>query len=77
MLWQPEIPQRYRDASDTALVEMIRARRTELADRLMILGHHYQQDEVIRHADFIGDSLKLSQTAAAEESILGLIGLRL
>ena len=34
------------------------------ADALYILGHHYQTDEVIRHADATGDSLKLSQIAA-------------
>jgi len=44
----------------------ITARRRELGGRLLILGHHYQQDEVVRHADFTGDSLKLSQIAAAE-----------
>jgi len=66
MLWQPQIPAQYRDANDDALGEIIRARRSQFGDRLMILGHHYQQDEVIQHADFIGDSLKLSQTAADE-----------
>ena len=37
----------------------------------MILGHHYQQDEVIQHADFVGDSLRLSQTAAVESAKRG------
>ncbi|MSR69731.1 MAG: quinolinate synthase NadA [Phycisphaerales bacterium] len=66
MLWQPEIPQKYRDACPAELARLIAARRCELGQRLMILGHHYQQDEVIQHADFVGDSLKLSQIAAAE-----------
>ena len=38
----------------------------QLGAKLLVLGHHYQQDDVIRHADLIGDSLKLSQMAAAE-----------
>ena len=38
--------------------------RHQLADRLVILGHHYQRDEVIQFADFRGDSFKLSQQAA-------------
>ncbi len=66
MLWQPEIPQKYRDATQSDLAQLISQRRQELGGRLMILGHHYQQDEVIQHADFVGDSLKLSQIAAAE-----------
>ncbi len=41
------------------------ALRRELGDRLVILGHHYQRDEVIQFADFRGDSFKLSQQAAA------------
>jgi quinolinate synthase len=39
-----------------------------LGKRLAILGHHYQRDEVFRHADFSGDSLKLSQLAAKTEA---------
>jgi quinolinate synthase len=46
------------------LGEAIRARRQELGPSLVILGHHYQVDEVIAHADHTGDSLKLSQIAA-------------
>lgn len=44
----------------------IRAHKARFGKRLVILGHHYQQDEVIRFADFTGDSLKLSQLAAAQ-----------
>src|SRR5919108_289581 len=36
-----------------------------LGRRLVILGHHYQRDEVIRHADYTGDSFKLAQHAAS------------
>lgn len=39
--------------------------REALGDRLVILGHHYQRDEVFRHANFTGDSLKLSRQAAS------------
>ncbi|MFN9078115.1 MAG: quinolinate synthase NadA [bacterium] len=66
MLWQPSLPERYLNASDDELGAWIEARRRELGSKLLILGHHYQQDDVIRHADLVGDSLKLSQMAAAE-----------
>ncbi len=46
---------------------ILRARDT-LGERLVILGHHYQRDEVFRHADFTGDSLKLSRKAAASKA---------
>lgn len=64
MLWQPSLPEQYLKASPDELAGRITARRRELGDRLLILGHHYQVDEVIRHADLTGDSLKLSQAAA-------------
>ena len=66
MLWQPPLPDRYAQLSDAQLAEAIRARRAELGDDLVILGHHYQQDEVIQFADFTGDSFKLSQLAAEQ-----------
>ncbi|MBA4029091.1 MAG: quinolinate synthase [Planctomyces sp.] len=66
MLWQPSLPERYTKATPEELARDITARRRELGSRLLILGHHYQTDEVIRHADLTGDSLKLSQQAAHE-----------
>ncbi len=42
----------------------VRAARAVLGERAVVLGHHYQQEKVIRYADFLGDSLKLSQEAA-------------
>ncbi|MHC4976790.1 MAG: quinolinate synthase NadA [Planctomycetota bacterium] len=64
--WQPSIDEKYTRASAEELSEAIEARRRELGDALIILGHHYQTDEVIAHADFTGDSLKLSQLAAEQ-----------
>lgn len=64
MLWQPSLDEKYLKLSSADLAAAISRRREELGDRLIILGHHYQTDEVIRHADFTGDSLRLSQLAA-------------
>lgn len=64
MLWQPSIPERFTRMSDDQLVREITRLRAGLGDRVVILGHHYQQDDVIRFADFTGDSFKLSQLAA-------------
>ena len=46
------------------LVERAEKAREDLGDRAMVLGHHYQRDEVIRFADITGDSFKLAQAAA-------------
>ncbi len=68
MLWQPALPERYQRMTEDEMRVAIEARRKELGDDLLILGHHYQQDAVVEHADMLGDSLKLSQMAA-EESV--------
>lgn len=65
MLWQPSLPERYTSMPEPDLADAIEDRRRRLGDHLVILGHHYQTDRVIRHADFTGDSLKLSQLAAS------------
>jgi quinolinate synthase len=52
-------------ASDPGLVERAHAARSALGDRVFILGHHYQRDEIIALADVTGDSFKLAQQAAA------------
>ncbi|MDT7545579.1 MAG: quinolinate synthase [Actinomycetota bacterium] len=51
-------------ASDPTLVARARAAKEALGDRLFVLGHHYQRDEVIQFADVTGDSFKLAQQAA-------------
>mgnify|MGYP000394739622 FL=1 len=56
------------EASDPKLVERAIAARAALGDRAMILGHHYQRDEVIAFADITGDSFKLAQAAEANTS---------
>lgn len=51
-------------ASDPTLVARATAARNSLGSKAMILGHHYQRDEVIQYADITGDSFKLAQAAA-------------
>ena len=51
-------------ASDPHLVERAKAARAALGSKAMVLGHHYQRDEVIAFADIRGDSFKLAQAAA-------------
>jgi quinolinate synthase len=57
------IPRRYALMDGEELDRRISAARAELGEKLVILGHHYQRDEVIRYADARGDSFKLAQFA--------------
>jgi quinolinate synthase len=59
------IPDDYLRLSDDEMDARIGAAKQTLGERLVILGHHYQRDEVIKFADFTGDSLKLARTAAS------------
>jgi len=54
------------EASDPQLIERARVARAALGDRALVLGHHYQRDEVIAFADITGDSFKLAQAAAQQ-----------
>src|SRR5215471_11088207 len=54
----------YRGLSNEELARRINAVRAEMGSRLLILGHHYQQDEVIALSDLQGDSYQLSRMAA-------------
>jgi len=64
---QRPLPDDYTLAAPAELEARIAAAKAELAERLLILGHHYQRDEVIRWADSRGDSLKLARYAAEND----------
>jgi len=61
---QAPLPDSYTLASPDEIESRIAAAKLALGDRLLVLGHHYQRDEVIRWADKIGDSFKLAKFAA-------------
>ena len=53
---------------DMAIAERISELKQQLGDDLLILGHHYQRDSIVMHADFLGDSFMLSQKAAESDA---------
>lgn len=59
------IPRYYAEMDGAELDQRIAAAKEKLGTRLVILGHHYQRDEIIKYADYRGDSFKLAQLAAA------------
>jgi quinolinate synthase len=63
----------HKELDNSALAARIRAIREDWGKRLMILGHHYQQDEVIEHSDLRGDSLRLSQLAAENRECRAIV----
>ncbi|WP_177243887.1 quinolinate synthase NadA, partial [Microbacterium sp. AR7-10] len=60
---QGELPAAYREADEDELDARIRAAKQALGDRVVVLGHFYQREEVVRHADYVGDSFQLANAA--------------
>jgi len=58
------LPEKYLGLSDEEMDRRIAAARATLGKRLVILGHHYQRDEVIKFADYTGDSFRLARQVA-------------
>lgn len=64
----PKIPYEYAQMEGEELDERIASAKERLVQSTVILGHHYQRDEIVKFADFRGDSFKLSQLAACRDS---------
>jgi len=62
--WQKDIPEEYWRLDAPAIIARIAEARQKLGSRCVILGHHYQREDIIQFADFRGDSFKLAQWAA-------------
>jgi len=62
--WQQDIPSEYRTITADELVRRVQAAKAKLSDKLVILGHHYQREDIIQFADYRGDSFKLARWAA-------------
>ncbi|GAA3928214.1 quinolinate synthase NadA [Microbacterium soli] len=60
---QGELPREYREAAEEELHARIDAAKRKLGDRVVVLGHFYQREEVVRHADYVGDSFQLANAA--------------
>jgi quinolinate synthase len=62
---QGTLPEEYKQPTDEELHERIRAAKKTLGDKVVILGHFYQRDEIVQHADYLGDSFQLANAAKA------------
>jgi quinolinate synthase len=70
---QGQLPQVYRDASPAELHARIMRAKQMLGDKLVILGHFYQRDEVIQYADYVGDSFQLANAAKARRDAEAIV----
>ena len=67
------LPSEYRNVSPGELVARITAAKQALRDRVVVLGHFYQRDEIVRFADFVGDSFQLAQAARTRTSAEAIV----
>lgn len=67
--WQQPLPDIYNQLTEQELRVRIDLAKSQLGKRVVILGHHYQQDAIIDFADFVGDSFELSRKAADQRGI--------
>ncbi|MCX6020784.1 MAG: quinolinate synthase NadA, partial [Chloroflexi bacterium] len=72
-MWQRDIPDAYVNLSGPELIERIAAARRKLGASTIVLGHHYQREDVVQFADFKGDSFKLSQWAAERGDVENIV----
>ncbi len=70
---QPGLPAEYRNASPAELDLRIRAAKAALGEKLVILGHFYQRDEVVQYADFVGDSFQLANAARSRPNAEAIV----
>jgi quinolinate synthetase A len=69
-----QLPRSYRDLDADQRTDRIEAALAELGDDVVILGHNYQCQEIVEHADFTGDSYQLSKEAAAADADYVIFG---
>ncbi|HWE02384.1 MAG TPA: quinolinate synthase NadA [Tepidisphaeraceae bacterium] len=67
-IWQQPLPAIYNELTEAELRVRVQSAKDALGEKLVILGHHYQQDAVIEFADFTGDSFELSRRAAEQKN---------
>lgn len=70
---QGQLPQEYKDAGSEELAARIVAAKETLGERVVVLGHFYQRDEVIQYADFVGDSFQLANAAKARPAAEAIV----
>ena len=70
---QGALPLEYQQATNEQLHDRIRLAKQELGSRVVVLGHFYQRDEVVQHADFLGDSFQLANAAQTVPDVEAIV----